>query len=58
MSDETTNCQYPRCNKESDIIYLGKGLCDTHWTIIAELDMTAAWKKLGIDRAKESKNDG
>lgn len=46
-------CQYSRCQRESDVVYLGKGLCDAHWNVIADLPMNEAHKKLDIKLEKQ-----
>lgn len=48
-------CQWPRCRNKSDVIYLEHGLCDKHWTLIAEMEAADAHKKLGI---KQGDKDG
>jgi len=53
MNNEQDECQFPKCTALSDLIYLGKGLCDKHWIRIAEMETPAAHKKLGIELKKE-----
>lgn len=49
MHDEEQDfCQWKRCKKRSAIVYLGKGLCDKHWDMIAEMDSKKAHKTLKI----------
>ncbi len=49
MKDRRAFCQWPRCDKESDIIYYDCGLCDKHWEKSCEMDMKDVKKKLGIE---------
>lgn len=54
MSESTNEelksyCQWPRCNKDSDIICLGKGLCDKHWEEYCKLPLEQAHQKLGVE---------
>jgi hypothetical protein len=42
-------CAYPRCKADSDMIYLGKPLCDFHWVQGSEdVRSDALRKKLGL----------
>lgn len=46
--DKLSRCQWPKCEAASDIIYLGCGLCDKHWTKSCDMEPEAVRKKLGI----------
>lgn len=48
MSSTESDCQFPKCTEYSDLIYLGKGLCEKHWKKIAEMEPEKAYAKLGI----------
>ena len=47
---EHDKCQFPKCVAASDLIYIDKGLCDEHWTLIADMKIETAYKKLGIKK--------
>lgn len=36
VGSKRDDCQYPRCRRESDLIYLGRGVCMEHWNLICE----------------------
>jgi hypothetical protein len=57
VSDLQALCQWPRCNKESDIICLGKGLCDKHWVEYCKLPLEQAHKKLGVENGPKAQTD-
>ena len=46
--DKTSKCQWSKCEAESDIIYLGCGLCDKHWTKSCDMEPEDVRRKLGI----------
>ena len=55
MSEDKSNtCQYRKCGKLSDIVYLGCGLCEKHWVKICDMPTDKAHKLLKI----EKDNDG
>jgi hypothetical protein len=55
MAKETLKwCQWPRCRNESTVVYLGKGLCDKHWKLIAEMEIQEAHKKLDIKQGDQN----
>jgi hypothetical protein len=50
---EREYCQWPGCVAESDIILIGKGLCEQHWEKVCGMDKEKAYKKLGIKETTE-----
>ena len=50
--DLINTCQYRKCGKPSEIVYLGRGLCEKHWQNIAAMDTEQAHKLLKIKRNK------
>jgi hypothetical protein len=46
-------CQFNKCKSLSDIIYLGAGLCNLHWSKIAELSSVEICKKLKIKKPED-----
>ena len=49
MSDDRADkCQYRKCGKPSEIIYLGCGLCEKHWVKICDMPTEKAHKTHGI----------
>jgi len=57
-TDKTETCQWRKCGKPSDIIYLGRGLCEKHWTKICSMPTEKAHKVLKIKPQKVEKTDG
>lgn len=51
---EEDECQFPKCISVSDLVYLGKGLCEKHWKVIANMEAKDAYKKLHINREVKS----
>jgi hypothetical protein len=48
MSNRTEWCQWSKCHAESEIIWLGVGLCDKHWIKSCKLTTEEARKKLDV----------
>ena len=48
-NEEQNECQFPKCVAVSDLIYIGKGLCEKHWKVIAGMETKDAYKKLHIE---------
>ena len=57
MNDpERDKCQFPKCkSSKSDMVYLGKGVCDDHWLKMADWDLEKINKKLKIVIKTEKK---
>jgi len=47
-------CNWPRCNMESDIVWLRRGLCESHWESVCKLPREESKIILGIKIRKES----
>jgi len=45
-------CSWPKCESRSDVIWLGRGLCEKHWGKISEMDIEKAKIKLGMKKEK------
>jgi hypothetical protein len=54
LTDIENKCQYKKCGRDSDIVYLGRGLCEKHWQKICNMLRKKAFKILNI---KEIKSD-
>lgn len=50
-------CQWPRCSRESGVIYYGQGLCDKHWNKGSEMSCAELKKKLGIREPTAEKTE-
>ena len=40
-------CSYPKCNFETALTWLGKGLCEKHWDWVCKTDKKKVMEKLG-----------
>lgn len=49
-------CSFPSCGKESDVIWLGVGLCTKHNEWKNNNNLETAYKKLNVKREKILKN--
>ena len=45
-------CDFPKCKRESDLVWLGKSLCKIHWEYVCN-NKAKAIKMLGIKQTKE-----
>lgn len=54
LTDTENKCQYKKCGRDSDIVYLGRGLCENHWSKICKMPRKKVFKILNI---KERKSD-
>lgn len=49
MVEKSLNkCFWPKCTENSEIIYLGKGLCQKHWEKSCTMSLPDIYKKLNI----------
>ncbi|MGH9867066.1 MAG: hypothetical protein ACREAA_02730 [Candidatus Polarisedimenticolia bacterium] len=53
-------CDIPRCRDEASIVYLGRGVCETHWNKITADDVPdgALRMVLGLPTAQDAAVDG
>lgn len=48
-------CQWKNCRNVSNIVYLGKGVCEKHWALIDKYDENKFRKKIGLKEAGDVK---
>lgn len=51
--DILDRCQYKKCGKEIEVIYLGRGLCEKHWEKVCKMPREKVYELFGIKIAKE-----
>ena len=56
--DREDRCQYRKCGKPSEIVYLGCGLCEKHWVKICDMPTEKAHKLLRIKVDKKRMCNG
>jgi len=50
--NDTGWCAFPHCRNQSDLIWLGVGVCSTHFAWVCNTTHEKAWKKLQVKQEK------
>jgi len=53
----TDKCDYPHCRSASELIWLGRGVCNEHFAKICDMPREKAYKKMGVSPQKIKDNE-
>lgn len=54
--DDNDWCAYPRCKGLSDVIWLGVGICGTHFKKVCDMPIEKAYKVMQVSKTEIKKN--